>query len=66
MDDLGELLGYLVAGLLILAIIILIIVYIILPLLAASMGIGALYGGGHAVYNYAKAFKKNIKPERIR
>lgn len=30
-----------------------------------SFTIGALFGGGYAVYNYGVAFKKNVKPERI-
>lgn len=42
-----------------------VIVFIIIPILVISMSIGALYGGGHAAYNYAVAFKKNVKPERI-
>jgi hypothetical protein len=30
--------------------------------LAVSVTVGVLTGGGHAVYNYIAAFKKNVKP----
>ena len=64
-DEAGELIGTLFVGLLVLVGIVAIFVFIIVPILLISMGIGALFGGGNAVYNYGKAFRKNVKPERI-
>lgn len=34
-------------------------------MLLLSFTIGALFGGGYAVYNYGAAFKKNVRPERV-
>jgi hypothetical protein len=61
MDDGWEIVG----GLLAIAAAIAVIVFIIVPILIISMGIGALFGGGKAAYNYAAAFRENVKPEQI-
>jgi hypothetical protein len=61
MDDGWEV----ILGLLGIAAIIAIIVFVIVPILIISMGIGALIGGGQSAYNYAVAFGKNVKPERV-
>ena len=46
----------------------LLIVYIILPGLAIAVGAftaaGLLTGGGYALFNYCKAFGRNVKRER--
>lgn len=61
MDDGWELAGVL----LVIVAVIAAIVFIIVPIVIISMGIGALYGSGNAAYNYAIAFRDNVKPERI-
>lgn len=57
--------GSIIIGLLIIVAVILIIVFVIIPLFLFSMGIGALWGGGKAIYNYAIAFMENVKPVRV-
>jgi len=64
-DELGGCLGSLIGGLIIIAVVIAVIVYIIIPLFVISMGIGALWGGGSAVFNYATAFRNNVRPEKF-
>ena len=61
MDNGWEIVG----GLLAIAAVIAVVVFIIVPIVAVSMGLGALYGGGKAAYNYAVAFRDNVKPEQI-
>ncbi|MCK4761647.1 MAG: hypothetical protein KAW12_05560 [Candidatus Aminicenantes bacterium] len=55
----------LIFGLLAIAAVIAFIVFVIVPLLIIFMGVGALCGGGYAVYNYASAFRQNVRPERV-
>jgi hypothetical protein len=61
--------GYLLLAALIIYIVYLIVVYVILPGLAIGIGVsitvGALIGGGHAVYNYCAAFAENVKREKV-
>ncbi len=60
--------GYIILIAVALYLIYLLIVYVIIPGLAIALGIsisiGALAGGGHAIYNYCVAFAKNVKKER--
>jgi hypothetical protein len=62
-DPGASLAGLLLYVFLVLAIVF-IIVYIIVHILLIAMGIGALWGGGNAVFNYATAFRNNVKLER--
>jgi hypothetical protein len=47
----------------------LLVVYVIIPgfliALGISLTVGALTGGGHAVYNYCVAFGNNVRRERV-
>ena len=49
-----------ISWLIIIVLIILIIVYVIVPFLLTVAGIGGVYGGGVAIGNYGKSFRKNI------
>lgn len=65
MSDDGEVLGTIFVFLLIVAAVVALIVFVIIPIIIVSMGIGALCGGGYSIYNYAVAFGKNVKPEKV-
>ncbi len=64
-DEAAEIAGSILAFLGIVALVIAAIVFVIIPIIIVSMGTGAIYGGGLSVYNYAVAFDKNVKPEKI-
>jgi hypothetical protein len=32
--------------------------------LVLALSVGSLFGSGTALYNYAQAFRRNVKPER--
>ncbi len=42
--------------------IIIVVVIIIYYAILLSLAIGALMGGGYAIYNYGRAFANNVKP----
>ena len=56
-----ELLGSLVGFLLIIALIVVVVMYVIIPFLSFVGGVGAIYGGGIAIGNYAKSLRNNVK-----
>ncbi len=58
--------GGIIIGLLIIAAVILIIVCVIIPLFLFSMGLGAFWGSGKAIYNYAMAFKENVNAKPLK
>lgn len=64
MEEVGQFLGVAFVIVLALYIVFLIIVYIVIPGIAIVLGLGATWGGGHAVVNYAKALHANIERER--
>ena len=61
MDDGWEI----ILGLLGIALVIALIIFVIVPILIIFMSVGALCGGGYSVYNYAAAFRQNVRPERV-
>ena len=64
-DSAGEAIAYLIAGIIILAIVVFIILYVVVPTLIALAAGGIAWGGGQSVFNYAKAFRQHVKPERV-
>ena len=63
-NDAGEGCGLLIAGVVGIYLIYLFVVYVLLPGLAVLLGTGTLVGGGHSLFNYAKALKTNVAFER--
>jgi hypothetical protein len=41
------------------------IVMVVITAVMALMSVGALFGAGTALRNYAAAFSNNVKPERV-
>ncbi len=46
------------------ALVILSVIILVLIALAITIVVGAVFGSGHAIYNYAQAFYDNVGPER--
>ena len=57
MDDL---LGGILGVIIVIALVLLFIVYVLIPFISIVGGIGAVYGGGVAIKNYAVSFKNNV------
>lgn len=63
-DDGGEVLGILILGAVALVVVVLVIIYVIIPAAIAILTLGGLWGGGHAVVNYARALRQHVSLER--
>ena len=59
-DDDGGCFGMILGWLIVIGLVILVIVYVVIPFLITVAGIGGIYGGGVAIGNYGKSFRKNI------
>jgi hypothetical protein len=59
-EDTGDVMAkFMIYGLIVFA-----IVMAIYYMMLISLAIGALVGGGNAIYNYGVAFVRNVKPDR--